>query len=83
MAEPDIRVLVGVEGGGSIDGASGKEILKDLQNVAKEISNNKKLEVAINVNVTKTTENFKKQLENALEHVKLNASTIIDVTDGT
>lgn len=82
MAEPDIKVLVGVDGGGEIDGKSGKQILKDLQNVAKEISNNKKLEVAINVNVEKTTDNFKKQLENALKHVKLNASTIIDVDDG-
>ena len=83
MAEPDIRVLVGVEGGGDIDGESGKQILKDLQNVAKEISNNKKLEVAINVDVKKTTEKFREQLEKALKHVKLNASTIIDVDDGT
>ena len=83
MAEPDIRVLVGVEGGGSIDGESGKEILKSLTEIAGTISSQNKLNVVVNVNVEKTTENFQKQLEKALRHVKLDANTIIDVTDGT
>ena len=37
MAEPDIRVLVGVEGGSTASGASGQLIRKELEKIAQEI----------------------------------------------
>lgn len=38
MAEEVIGLLFGVEGGGSIDGASGKQIVKDLTDIVKAIN---------------------------------------------
>lgn len=71
MAEPDIRVLVGVEGGGSVDGESGKQILRDLTSIANTISSKKEIKVAVDLDQTETQKNFidplKKMLQNAIK----------------
>lgn len=69
---PDIRVLVGVDGGASIDGRSGQLISQELSKIAKSISAQKAPQVAFTVNTQLTSQNIIKQLNSIVKGIQLN-----------
>lgn len=71
MAEPDIRVLVGVEGDASIDGSSARLISKTLQSIAKNISGRETPHITFGVDFQKTSKKIYKQLSEITESIKL------------
>lgn len=76
MAEPDIRVRVGVEGGASIDQGSGAHIRKDLQKIAATISAQKKVRVSVFLNDNGAGARLQKDLSLVAKTLKLEVSTI-------
>lgn len=69
MAEEVIGLLFGVEGGGSIDGKSGKQIVKDLTKIVKQINGGKstvpKVKLKFDVSeAKKAVADLKKELKN-------------------
>lgn len=71
MAEPDIRVLVGVEGDIGIGDGSGKLIAKTLAQVAKNISANQRPKVTFDLDFENTTKKICKQLDNIAKSIKV------------
>lgn len=68
--KPDIRVLVGTEGGASIDGRSGQLILKELTSVAKQIKGDKVPKVVFGVDIDKTKSRFERELKSVVNGIK-------------
>lgn len=68
---PDIRVLVGVKGGATIDGESGKLILNELTKIAKDISGHKTPPITFTVDSQSTTQNITKELNEIVKGLRL------------
>ena len=68
---PDIRVLVGVKGGATIDGESGKLILNELTKIAKDISGHKTQPITFTVDSQSTTQNITKELNEIVKGLRL------------
>ena len=79
MAEEAIGLLFGVEGGGSIDGRSGKLIVEDLTKIVKQINSGKstvpKITLQFNVSeAKKAISEIKKQLDELKKASKIKIS---------
>ena len=84
MANNEIlRVLVGVAGGSSIAGESGKEILKDLKIIAAQISSGGHMRVKVGLDQTNTQLYFQQELQKIINNVQLRATIKADVNTDT
>ena len=84
MANNEIlRVLVGVAGGSSIAGESGKEILKDLKLIAAQISSGGHMRVKVGLDQTNTQLYFQQELQKIINNVQLRATIKADVNTDT
>lgn len=81
MGKPDIRILVGVEGGASISGESGKLILSELQEIARQISGNHMPRVKIAVNMNETRRVFQQQLQSIANGLDITANVKTKFSD--
>lgn len=81
MAEPDIRVRVGVEGGASIDQGSGAHIRKELQKIAASISSQKKVKISVFLN-NGVAKRLQQDLDAIAKNLTLNVATV-DVSGAT
>lgn len=59
----DIKILFGVEGGGSVNGASGQRILKELNQIASDISAKSPPKVMLELDENATQSRLQKQLD--------------------
>ena len=59
----DIKILFGVEGGGSINGASGQRILQELNQIASDISAKSPPKVMLELDENATQSRLQKQLD--------------------
>ena len=64
VAEPDIRVLVGVEGGSTASGASGQLIRKELEKIAQEIGRDPP-KIKLGVNTSDLISQIQKAIDSA------------------
>lgn len=69
--EPDVKLLFGVLGGGSISGESGKKIAEDLSGIINEINNKGTLKVKVNLEDDSAT-TLQKGIQDAFD--KLNSN---------
>lgn len=76
MADADIRVRVGVEGGASIDQGSGAHIRKELQKIASTISSQKKVKISVFLN-----DGMASKLQNQLDQIAKNLTLKVGSVD--
>lgn len=69
---PDIRILVGTEGAGNVDGASGKLIQEELRKIARGIKGDKMPKVKFTVDISSTQTEIVKQLNQITKNIKVN-----------
>lgn len=67
MANPDIKLIFGVEGGSTVSGESGKIIARDLNKIAKQI----RPKITLDIDCNATQRNFQSQLQRVVNGVKL------------
>lgn len=74
MKKPDIRILVGTEGGFSVNGESAKLIRKELQSVLGQMKGDMAPRVRVAVNFTETKKLFQEQLQAIANGLDITAS---------
>lgn len=73
MAEPDLRVLVGVLGGASISGETGQQIIRELKAITAQASGNNLPRIAVSVDINKTRQNWQQQLQQIANGIQVQA----------
>ena len=77
---PDIELLFGVQGGGSIKEGSGKEIAEQIANIVNKINENP-LEIKFKAD-EKSLKDIKSQIEKIMGTVKVPVEAALSATDG-
>lgn len=75
MSEPDIRVLVGVSGGASISGESGRTIERELKAIASQMTGSHRPRVRFSVDYAETKKVVQQQLDSIGKSMTLQIGT--------
>ena len=83
MAQPELLVLASLDGSGSLNGASGQQIRKELAQIAQAISSREPPKISLQIDMPATQRKFQTQLQNIVKGIQLNADVQLKLSSNT